>query len=226
MFRITTLCLTLFLLPLLLPNFASADQDEKSEAAELLNLSEKIQKVLPEGWEIDIAPLSSRTTRIEPDYPVLVIRSKEKLDVIDWVVSAPPGYNPPTKKRVVEIVLLCRPFVSQEEYQKLLAQNKQTKKVRQEFVTRNLSKVPWGHKGPRPLPPSAFSPRNDAEEKTVLEYKFMWMKTKLNRLPTHHFKTLSFQKIPPWGGISNENKRQAYEKLLTDLDSILTPYEK
>jgi len=226
MFKVATLCLTLFLLPLFLPNFASADQDEKSDAAELLNLSETIQKVLPEGWEIDIAPLTSGIIRIESEYPVLVIRSKEKLDVVDWVVSAPPNYKPPTKKRIVEIVLLCRPFVSQEEYQKLLAQNKRIEKVRQDFVTRNLSKVPWGHKGPRPLPPSAFSPRNDAEEKTVLEYKFMWMSAKRNYLPTHHFKTLSFEKVPFWGGIKDENKRQAYKKLLTDLDTILAPYEK
>ena len=233
MLKFTAVCLTCLLLPLVTQGLASMDQDDKTQAVELLNLSEKIQKVLPAGWQIEIPSRWSTDPRIAiaGDYPAIVIRSKEKLDVAVSVAGANPAdlkANPASlsKKAIVNIRLLCRPFVSQERFQALRAQNKEITKARQEFVARNLSEVSFAHKGPRPFPPTAYSPKSEEEKIAVLQYKFMWMNNKINGLPTHHFKSLSFYKDWDWFvRLRDENKQQAYQKLLGDLDSILTPYD-
>ena len=118
MLKFTAVCLTCLLLPLVTQGLASMDQDDKTQAVELLNLSEKIQKVLPAGWQIEIPSRWSTDPRIAGDYPALVIRSKEELDVAVSVAGANPAdlkANPASlsKKAIVNIILLCRPFVSQ-----------------------------------------------------------------------------------------------------------------
>lgn len=85
-------------------------------------------------------------------------------------------------------------------------------------------------KSERPYPPETYAPQSHEEARTVGEYAFLWLNTRPEPLPSHHYRSLSFRLEPLQSSpgltasISDERAEKQYGDILQGLEALARPY--
>ena len=202
-----------------------ADESAVSDMKALEEVRKKIERKIPNTWEV-VLNLAGGDFSGE-DAPALVVRTKRPVATLTQYPSPAPGQKPAEREGVFEIKFECVPPVTESEYAALAKKNAENTKRRLAFSKERLQGISWGAKSPSPYSPARYSPEGEAQVREVREYAFLWMRTKLRDLPSHHYGRLSFDRhYPYFTRIRNPNKAKQFQKLLKDLDTILKPYRK
>lgn len=208
--------------------------DDKQDAANFLQLQKDLQKQLPKGWVVETS-VDRVTPYLSPEaLPTLVIRSEKPLVVELVFPSSPalpmsvPPENPNRRSIVVEIRLVVVPFVSPEEHLRIQKDNRQRLTERVQFASKHLKGLhTHDAKSLRLTQPGFLKPKTAEQKRRVVEYAFLWIRTMPQRLPTHHYKALSFHVVKPrYLTFTQKSDARNYQKITKALESILTQYEK
>ncbi len=156
-----------------------------------------------------------------------MITSADKLPIETVFPGSAPGQEPFRESRQIMIILQVRPHLTLEEFARRKAKDDELIKSR-ETAERKLRAVSWAYKGPRPVPPSAFRPRDEKERRRVLEYALLWNRTEPEPLPTHSFESLGFVVRYPFSEslITDKPKAKQYEAIVKMVEAMLKPYER
>jgi hypothetical protein len=201
-----------------------ASDHEDAVALERLRMA--VEHLLPSGWSVTAEAAHRRSPHIDDESPALVISSKEKLATESVVAGSAPGQEPFKQSEQVQIVLAVRPYLTAEQYNRARARNDSLIKARSE-AERNLRGMRWAYKGENPIPPSAFRPQNEQEQRQVLEYALLWIRTRPQRLPTHYWEDFAFD-VTPLGettAIVDKTKAKEYQEIVKTLEGLLRSYE-
>jgi hypothetical protein len=204
-----------------------AARASEKDADSLERLRAEIAHRLPAGWTVTADPAYQPSRRSVDESPALVIASKDKLPVETQFPGSAPGQEPFKELRQVEIILAVRPFLTAEDYARVRAKDNELIKSRTDFE-RKLRDLPWAFKGSEPIPPSAFRPRNDQDQRLIMEYALIWNRTEPQPLPTHYFEGLSFDLTLSLENsvITDKGKAKECAELVKSLEGILKPYER
>ena len=154
---------------------------------QLQKLLETIKQQVPDGWHVKIDFTPGRG---------IVIRSEDLLAVRYHYPSGPgrgvDEPDEPPEQEQVEIRLGSMPYMLPATWKRKSAENARRKHLRTHYVKHALDGIRYGTKGGSPSPPHAFLPRSEDEQRRKNEYAFFWMRTVPEKLPTHHYRELSF----------------------------------
>jgi len=202
--------------------------DEKDDAKNFIALHRELKKRLPTGWELK-SDLKTGTTADAPALPRLVVRSEKALFVETITINASPIASRP-KSMVVEVELLFRPYVSPQQYTRLKKENETRRNKRNVFARKSFSGMRWYDvKSGQLYEPKRLKPKTVEQKWRALEYSFLWIATVPHSLPTHHYKSLSFD---VWTWPSNifylpvKADNEKFSKVIGAINSVLTPYSR
>ncbi len=201
---------------------------EKDDVDTLEKLQREIKRILPSGWDVEIIPTARwREPRSdEGDSPCLLISTKESVSVQFQFPNSAPGSPPEKRSQKLDLALVAFPLVSSEQHASMLKTNSEKTNTRLNFMNK-LKGIQWAHMGPTPFPPTAYRPKSEKEKQLVLEYAFLWMRTEPQKLPTHHYTTLSFTLSKDDSVlILDEPRDKEFLQIQKSLNQILTPYAK
>ncbi len=221
-------CIGLYIVPLLFFAISPvAVADETHDAATLETLLTKVRAVLPAGWKADVTP-TVQVRGVRENTPALIIQSTGQLEVEIVAPSSPalpPGAKTPTHRQQVTLTFESRPYVNRSQYTELRRGNELKRQERGAFYKKHLQGIPWAAKTSPPIPPRSFSPRDKAERQLIRQYQFVWLRTAPQKLPTHFYDSLAFDMRRDWYVyLIDEAESAKYEKLLRDVQKIITPY--
>lgn len=218
-------CLFTFILALMVANHICAADEDANRVALLEEVATKVRKLLPASWEVTITPSADDFSG--SDEPALVVRTKQPVATLTQYPNPAPGQKPLAKEVIVSVRFECRPFVSQEAHANATKRNLAMRDERLAFAAKHLSKVQTGYMGNPPIPPGHHTPENAEQQRAVLEYAFLWLRTVPEELPSHHYRNLSFDRnYAFYTTMADPAKAKEFNKLLDKLDEILTPYAK
>ena len=184
---------------------------------QLQELLETIKQQVPDGWQVEFD--------FSPGHGI-VIRSDDPLAVRYHYPSGPAQITEePPEQEQVEIRLTLMPYMPPATWKRKSTENARRKQWRSHFAEHVLNAVPHASKSGWPQPPRAFRPRSDDEQRRLHEYTFLWMRTVPEKLPTHHYRELSFSLVKNYYlEIVDAQKVKQYKDLLGDLEQMLTAY--
>lgn len=173
-------------------------QADAPPAKQLEELKKQVETVIPPRWMVEL----------DPDRPALVVRSRDKLQVVSNSINIGPRQN----EQVVSIRFDVVPHVTPEEFATLRQTNEDWLQQRTEFADRHLSTISAGEvtKGgfieyppgrrPSPCSPDSYQPKTENQEDLLAEYRLLWKRTQPRPVPTHHAQSTSFrlQSRPDW----------------------------
>jgi hypothetical protein len=212
----------------------AATADEKQDATQLEQLIAKIRSQLPAGWTVEFK--LSREENPLVFMPQILVKSADKLPW-DFVggpgapfVSADRAEQPPKlDPKIVEIDIALNPYLSPQDYAKAHDRNDILEQRRRQFEVTRLKLHQSHFKGG--FTPAGLVPKSPEEARAIREYAMLWLATEPQRLPTHHYGTLSFSAIELHGifvaqrKIYQPEKHQEYQQIKAMLEKLLVPYE-
>jgi len=192
---------------------------------QLHELVEKIRNIMPEGWEAEL-DYNPRLRRQE-----IVVRSAAPM-AVNFHYPSSPGKSvdepvEPPKQETIEISLGLMRFVPAPAWKLKFARNSEFNRLRIHFQEHALRIKRGAYKGGDPVPPWMFRLRNEADERKLQEYTFLWLRTEPEKLPTHYYRQLSFSLFHNYYvEILDPKQAEQYNRILEKLERIFTAYKK
>lgn len=207
----------------------NADAGEREHDAAIRELKTKLTRALPPGWELVEAPRKSADARAR-----ITLRTKGKIAVEQIPPSAAPlppsdpQRNPYLKSMIVAIELRSEPLIAPRRYRELHERNQRFLKQRIAFGQKHLRGLNWRDaKSGQPYAPRIIEPKTTEQKRRVQEYAALWKRTEPRRLPTHHFKSLSFTRVDePFIMFQDKVDEKRFARISKAIESTLTRYVK
>jgi hypothetical protein len=230
----TLLCLGLVALLAPIALAETKEPDARQQSADLKTLLTDVREVLPKGWRAEITPdVPRELCEVIPyryDTPRLTIWHEEKVLARRPMINGPPHFGDDDielefKMETPKFDLVIVPYLSDEAYEKVVAENARRQHERLAFEEKLIPSM--GSHGERPEAPTFYHPATDADKELVRQYTLLWTRTKLQSLPTHHYRALSLMAhdLNPYLSLrlhdekldaENEKLRETISKLLTE----------
>lgn len=188
--------------------------------SQIVELVEKLSKVLPSGWSVS---LNTTSIHIQRDEPLLLIRA-------DGLPNPPfPGILDTPERGHYLITFVCfEKFLSVTDVQRLRNENEAREKTIYAFQNK-LSDIPTkrGFYREVDMGPSYYRPRSDLERRKVAEFKDYWDKTPKHELPNVYFKERSFKLDGTWHYEQpvDRDEKVEVENVRKQIEQLVQKYE-
>ena len=167
-------------------------------------LLRELQAALPPKWGVRLGS--------QPGQASLMVDRTEKADGIVEIDNGPDTPNKPTPQEVL-FSFQSMPYVTPEEYRKRYQENAVKNQARLKFEEK-LRGMSFAHKGPQPIPPSAYNPATEAERQLIQEYEALWRNTEPVRLPGYFYRNMAFS------GYMMENTTFTNPEVTKEIESV------
>lgn len=198
------------------------------DAENLRQLAREVRALLPPGWRADF--------NFDFGYNTWMPRRTNEPSLIIYYEQETLGYHRgpgmpgstgggyPSKPLRLWISLTLNSYLAPEQYRAILGQNLDKERRRLEFE-RRLVGIAFSGKVSDPKPPYAFEPKNAEQSELLRQYALFWMRTELDPLPTHHYRTLAMTIQFPLVHLEDKNVQQQLEQTESRLLRLVTSYE-
>jgi hypothetical protein len=216
---------------LIVPSPTISVADERQDVAQLGELTSKIERILPSGWEVAFELSKDRWRR---ERPLLIVRSRDKLPIERIGLVGRPSSSadpdPYIVREKLEIEFGFVPYVSPEDYEQVGAHNQEMERRRRQYEETRLGKRQSQYKGG--ISPSTLEMQTGMRSPEVLrEYAFLWLRTEPRPAPTHRYRELSVTSsdlapyITATVKIHDSQKDEEYRKIVNGLRKIFIAYD-